>query len=147
MGIAITSIEDIVNKLKDKHGDQIRIDASIFIDICTKSRFIDKDLGGNGIKKNNLNKYGVEHTLQLPEQIEKNKTKRQTLEALQKKNDIRLARNLRNNIKKQIKRKQYLEELNDKGISPKDIFIKNMQNRGYFHNIEGSAIKNGMEKI
>lgn len=58
-----------------------------------------------------------------------------------------MARNLRNNIKKQIKRKQYLEELNDKDISPKDIFIKNMQNRGYFHNIEGSAIKNGMEKI
>lgn len=51
MGIVITSIEDIVNKLKDKHGDQIRIDASIFIDICTKSRFIDKDLGGKWYKK------------------------------------------------------------------------------------------------
>ena len=40
-----TSIEDLLNKIKQAHGDQITIDLTTFTGMGNKARFIDKDLG------------------------------------------------------------------------------------------------------
>lgn len=57
----LLSIDEVLNRLKQKHGENVSLDVSTYVDMKTKAKFIDRDFGEWWAKPGNIINVGQEH--------------------------------------------------------------------------------------